>query len=76
MAENERIKHDVVDAFNSVKGAAKETVGNLAGRDDLVDEGREEQRQSGYPPDDDDPAPSNELRGGGRVSGERSGREW
>ena len=76
MSENERLKHDFVDAIDSIKGVAKETVGNLVGRDDLIEEGREEQRQSGYPPDDHDPERPDESRGGGRVAGERSGREW
>ncbi|WP_428338971.1 hypothetical protein [Mycobacterium sp.] len=76
MSDNERLKQELAEGMKDLKGAAKETLGKVLAREDLIEEGKEAQRQSSTPRNDDHPGPSHERLGGGTVSGEKSGREW
>jgi uncharacterized protein YjbJ (UPF0337 family) len=72
--EPSRFKQEVTDAVDDAKGLLKEAAGHLSGRDDLAEEGKSEQTKAPLRADDYQPT-ANTTRGGGRVSGEDSGRE-
>lgn len=76
MSENERLKQEFVDTAKSIKAGVKEAPGRVLGDDDLAQEGARDKEELGTPSNDDPPGPSHPSKGGGRVAGEQSGREW
>jgi hypothetical protein len=76
MSEDERLKQEFVDAAKSIKGAVKEATGRVLGDDDLAQEGARDKEEPRTPSHNDSPGPSHPSKGGGRVAGEQSGREW
>jgi uncharacterized protein YjbJ (UPF0337 family) len=76
VSEDDRLQHEFKEGVKDLKGAAKELVGKLIESDELVEEGRREQRESTTPRTDAYGGPSRANEGASPVSGEKSGREW